>query len=123
MRRPLASLVLLLAAPLYGESVTVRGRVMLLDGSALPGATVSAEGTVAPSVTDADGQYTLSVPARGSVKVTAALQGFQTKSATVDARGAGVTQDFVLHVSFDQEITVGSRAVNAEARSEERRVG
>jgi len=115
MRKPLAFLFLLLAAPLYAQSVTVRGRVTLPDGSALPGATVSAEGTVATSVTDPNGQYTLTVPARGAVKVTASLQGFQTKSATVDARGADVTQDFVLHVSFGQEITVGSRAVNADA--------
>jgi iron complex outermembrane recepter protein len=115
MRRPLAFLFLLLSAPLYAQNVSVRGRVTLPDGSALPGVTVSAEGTATTSVTDANGQYVLSVPARGSVKVTAALQGFQTKSTTVDARGAEVTQNFVLHVSFGQEITVGSRAVNAEA--------
>ncbi|HKS23459.1 MAG TPA: TonB-dependent receptor [Thermoanaerobaculia bacterium] len=115
MRRPLAFLFLLLSTPLIAQTTTIRGRVTLPDGSALPGVTVSAEGTSATSITDADGRYALAVPASGAVKVHAALQGFQTRSATVDARGADATQDFVLHVSFGQEITVGSRAVNAEA--------
>jgi iron complex outermembrane receptor protein len=113
--RKLALLFLLVASPLFAQNVAVHGRVTLPDGSALPGVTVSAEGASATAITDADGRYTLSVPARGSVKVTALLQGFQSKTATVDARGADVTQDFVLRVSFGQEITVGSRAVNAEA--------
>src|SRR4029077_18333239 len=112
--RKLALMFLLLSSPLFAQNVAVSGRVTLPDGSALPGVTVSAEGTSATAITDADGRYTLSVPARGSVKVTALLQGFQSKTATVDARGADVTQDFVLRVSFGQEITVGSRAVNAE---------
>jgi iron complex outermembrane recepter protein len=112
--RKLALLFLLMGSPLFAQNVTVRGRVTLPDGSALPGVTVSAEGASATAITDVEGRYALSVPARGAAKVTASLQGFQSKSATVDARGADVTQDFVLRVSFGQEITVGSRAVNAE---------
>ena len=113
--RKLLLFVLLVSSPLLAQNVTVRGRVSLPDGSPLPGVTVTSEGASATAITDAEGRYSISVPARGLVKVTASLQGFQTKSATVDARGADVTQDFVLRVSFGQEITVGSRAVNAEA--------
>jgi iron complex outermembrane receptor protein len=101
------------ALPLAAQSTTIRGRVALPDGSVLPGVTVSAEGATA--VTDAEGRYELAVPARGSVRVTAALQGFQTRTAEVDtSRGGDVTHDFTLNVSFGQEITVGSRAIGAE---------
>jgi iron complex outermembrane receptor protein len=103
-------LVLLFTLPLAAQTVTIRGQVTLSDGSALPGVTVSAGGVTA--VTDAEGRYELVVPAGGAVRVTASLDGFQTRTATVDAGDA--TQDFILHVSYGQEITVGSRAIGAE---------
>ena len=114
MRRVAGRLVLvflsfLAALPLLAESV--RGKVMLADGSVLPGVTVSSDS--ASAITDAEGQYELSVP-RGIVKVTASLQGFQTRTATVDTSRGDVTHDFTLAVAFGQEITVGSRAIGAE---------
>jgi iron complex outermembrane receptor protein len=93
---------------------TVRGRVTT-EGSPLPGVTVSIDEMGLTTITDAQGQYSLTLPAnrRGSVKISASLQGFSTRSATIDTSG-NVTQDFVLRPSFGQEITVGSRAINAE---------
>jgi iron complex outermembrane receptor protein len=102
-------LSLLAAVSLLGE--TIRGRVMLADGSAMPGVTVSSDG--ASAVTDAEGRYELTVP-RGLVRVTAMLQGFQTRAASVDTSHGDATQDFTISVSFGQEITVGSRAIGAE---------
>jgi iron complex outermembrane recepter protein len=107
-------LLLLVAIPLSAQ--TVRGRVTLQgEGSPLPGVTVAIDELGLNTVTDADGRYSLSLPPnrRGQAKVTASLQGFQTKSATIDTSG-NVSQDFALRVSFGQEITVGSRAINAE---------
>ncbi|HEY0371036.1 MAG TPA: TonB-dependent receptor [Thermoanaerobaculia bacterium] len=98
--------------PLAAQSAVIRGRVTLTDGSALPGVTVSAGEALA--ITDAEGRYELTLPARGTVRVTAALQGFQTRTLSVDASGGDATQDFTLAVSFGQEITVGSRAIGAE---------
>jgi iron complex outermembrane recepter protein len=103
---------LVVVLPLAAQNATIRGRVTLADGSALPGVTVSAEG--ANAITDSDGRYELSVPVRGAVRVTAALQGFQSRTVTVDAGSGEATQDFALNVSFGQEITVGSRAIGAE---------
>ncbi|HYC90094.1 MAG TPA: TonB-dependent receptor, partial [Thermoanaerobaculia bacterium] len=100
------------ALPLFAQSTVIRGTVALPDGSALPGVTVSADGVTA--VTDASGRYELTVPVRGRVRVTAALQGFQTRTADVDTSGGDATHDFTLNVSFGQEITVGSRAIGAE---------
>src|SRR5712691_4440820 len=112
----LASVLLLLVLftiPLAAQ--TVRGRVTT-EGSPLPGVTVSIDEMGLTTVTDAQGQYSITLPAnrRGSAKISALLQGFSTRSATIDTSG-NVTQDFVLRPSFGQEITVGSRAINAEA--------
>ena len=101
------------------QNATIRGRVTIgADGSALPGATVSIDGLNLSTVTDAKGNYEIIVPAgqvRGqSVKMSAAMQGFQTRTANIPLRSGDTTRDFTLRVSFGQEITVGSRAVNAE---------
>ena len=101
------------------QAGVLRGRVTIAsDGSPLPGATVSIDELNLSSVTDADGRYQINVPAARagqSVKVSAALQGFQTRTATATLGAGEVTVDFAMRVSFGQEITVGSRAVNAEA--------
>lgn len=100
------------------QVTTVRGRVTLAsDGAPLPGVTVSIDDLNLNTITDADGRYQIPVSSGRtgqSVKVSAALQGFQTRTSTVTLGANEVTLDFALRVSFGQEITVGSRAVNAE---------
>ena len=110
--RCIAILILLFAVPLAAQ--TVRGRVTT-EGSPLPGVTVAIDELGLTTLTDSSGQYTLTLPAnrKGSAKIRASFQGFQSKTATVDTSG-NVTQDFELRPSFGQEITVGSRAINAE---------
>src|SRR5687768_13554295 len=91
--------LLSLSVPL--SAATLTGRVTLqADGSALPGVTVLVEGTGASTVSDIDGRYTLNVPNAGSAaRVTAMLQGFQTRSVNVDLT-RDTTQDFVMRVAF-----------------------
>ena len=105
---------LALAAPLSAQQI--RGRVVLQsDNSPLPGVTVSIDGWGLTTVTDADGQYTLDAAGRsGTAKLVVSLQGFQTRTAMVSVGQGEITQDFSMHVSFGQEITVGSRAIGAE---------
>jgi iron complex outermembrane receptor protein len=106
----------LFALPLIAGAATVKGRITLNDGSPLPGVTVTVDGQGATAVTDADGSYALTVDGvGGAVRVTASLEGFQSRTSTVDVSGGDATQNFVLHVSYGQEITVGSRAIGAEA--------
>ncbi|HSP16364.1 MAG TPA: TonB-dependent receptor [Thermoanaerobaculia bacterium] len=108
--------IALCAIPLFAQSTTIRGRVTIAaDGSPLPGATVSIDSLNLSTVTDASGHYELVVPAGQSVKLSVTLQGFKTRTATLTASGGELTRDFTLHVAFGQEITVGSRAINAEA--------
>ncbi|MGZ5445594.1 MAG: TonB-dependent receptor [Thermoanaerobaculia bacterium] len=108
----LVVLSLVVVLPLAAQSAVIRGQVRAADGAALPGVTVSV-GEVT-SVTDAEGRYELTVPSRGIVRLSAALQGFQTRLVSVDTSRGDTTQDLTLHVSFGQEITVGSRAIGAE---------
>ena len=110
------SLLLAMAAAAQ-QNAMVRGRVTI-DGSPLPGVTVSIGDLRLSTVTDAEGRYQMAVPADRagrSVKVSAALQGFQTRTETVTLSAGETTHDFPMRVSFGQEITVGSRAVTAEA--------
>lgn len=54
----------------YAQDVTVSGRVTSTeDGSALPGVNVLVKGTANGTATDADGKYSLSVPASGATLV------------------------------------------------------
>src|SRR5438132_4515115 len=105
-------LLFLVAFPVAAQ--TVRGRVTT-EGSPLPGVTVSIDELGLTTLTDSDGRYSLTLPAnrKGSAKIRASFQGFQSRTATIDTSG-NVIQDFELRPSFGQEITVGSRAINAE---------
>ena len=111
-RLVLVVLFLVFAVPLFAQSAVIRGQVTLSDGSALPGVTVSVGDITA--VTDADGRYEIMVPTRGIVRLTGTLQGFQSRTVTVDTSQGDATSDFTMQVSFGQEITVGSRAIGAE---------
>jgi iron complex outermembrane receptor protein len=106
-------LLVMLAAPLAAE--TIRGRVTLQgEGTALPGVTVSIDGTNVSSITDADGHFSLDAPGKsGEVRITAALQGFQSRTQTATLGSAADVQ-FILRPSFGEQITVGSRAIGAE---------
>jgi iron complex outermembrane receptor protein len=108
-------LLSLFTLPVIAQTASVRGRVTLPDGDPLPGVTVMADDYGVTAVTDAEGQYVLSVPSsRGPVKITASLTGFQSRSETVRVSSGDATQNFTLRVSFGEQITVGSRAIGAE---------
>ncbi|MGZ8833607.1 MAG: carboxypeptidase regulatory-like domain-containing protein, partial [Thermoanaerobaculia bacterium] len=112
---------LFIAVPLAAQqNATIRGRVTIAaDGSALPGATVSIDEMNLTTVTGADGQFELIVPAARAngqtAKLSITMQGFQPRTVNVALNGGEQTvRDLPLKVGFGQEITVGSRAVGAE---------
>ena len=109
--------MMLFTLGLAAQETSIRGTVTLPDGDPLPGVTVTADDLGVSAVTGTDGGYVLAVPAaraHGSVKVTASLSGFQTRSEMVNVGGGDATQNFTLRVSFGEQITVGSRAIGAE---------
>ncbi|HEV8659202.1 MAG TPA: TonB-dependent receptor [Thermoanaerobaculia bacterium] len=120
MRKLVLCLTLFVATSLFAQNATIRGRVTIAsDGSALPGATVAIDELNLRTVTDAQGQYQLIVPAsnvRGqSVKLSVTMEGFQPRTINLTLNAGETTHDFALRVGFGQEITVGSRAINAES--------
>ena len=110
MRRHLfgAALILLLtcaSALAQGTNGTVAGRVLDQQGSAVPGATVTAKsastGFTRSEVSDSEGSYRLSALPVGIYDVTAELQGFTTvsKKAVEVNVGQTVAVDFPLKVA------------------------
>ncbi|HEY0159728.1 MAG TPA: TonB-dependent receptor [Thermoanaerobaculia bacterium] len=107
-------LLSLFTLSLAAQTTSIRGRVTLPDGSALPGVTVSADDLGVTAITDSEGQYVLAVPSGRAVKISVTLSGFQTRTETVNTGGGDTVQNFTLRPSFGEQITVGSRAIGAE---------
>ncbi|HVT03674.1 MAG TPA: TonB-dependent receptor [Thermoanaerobaculia bacterium] len=110
-------LLFLFALPVAAQTASIRGRVTLPDGEPLPGVTVTADESGVTTITNAEGNYVLEIPAaraRGPVKVTVSLSGFQNRSETVNTSGGDATQNFTVRPSFGEQMTVGSRAIGAE---------
>src|SRR3954463_4119864 len=110
MRRHLfgaAMILLLTCASVFaqGTSGTITGRVVDQQGSAVPGATVTAKsaatGFTRSEVSDAGGVYRLSALPIGIYDVTADLQGFTTVSKKAVEVNVGQNQnvDFGLKVA------------------------
>jgi iron complex outermembrane receptor protein len=110
---------LLVSASAFAQDAVVTGRVTHEDGPAIANATVSIPELGVSATTDTNGNYTLTVPAasvRGqTVDIRVVAPGLQSKTAKVTLTAGTLTQDFALGYSFQQEVTVGSRAAGAAA--------
>src|SRR5436305_12612720 len=102
-----AVLVLLGCAPAFAQQTTgsVTGRVVDQQGSAVPGATVTAKspstGFTRTEASDAEGLYRLAALPVGIYEVTAELSGFQTVSKKdVEVNGSQIVAiDFQMKVA------------------------
>ena len=123
MKTPLATIAaFVLALPLAAvaqEAPVLTGVVTTRDdGLGLPGATVAIDALNLSATADAEGRYTLALPPEAvgqsyEVRVTAA--GLVPRTWTFRPEAGAVTQNFALSLTFQEEITVGSRAVGVEA--------
>lgn len=91
------------------------------DGLPVPGAVVSIAGSDVTTTTDGDGKYRLEVPpafARaGKIQIKVEGLGLPPKLVDVEIRpDAPATADVALSLGFEEQITVGSRTVGAEAQ-------
>src|SRR6185295_7136496 len=128
MKQLVAILVLafpLIAVPLGAqappaEPTVISGQVLDSDGKPLPGAIVSLPALNLTVTTDAEGRYTLTIPAdlaRGqTVELRATFSDLEPRTAEITLGPGAVTQDFVLGLAFFETITVGSRAAGVEAQ-------
>ena len=108
------------AAVATENDTVISGRVTNQeDGSGVANATVSIPELGLTAQTDRTGRYTMAVPAalaRGqSVELRVVAPTIQSRTARVTLGKGPVTQDFAVALSFQQEITVGSRAIGTAA--------
>lgn len=102
-----------------GEAVLTGQVVSAGDEQPLPDATVSVPALGIETTTDADGRYTLVLPASAvgqTVEVQASLGDLQPSRADAVIGAGANTRNFVLAPSFFETITVGSRAAGAAAQ-------
>lgn len=88
------------------------------DGLSLPGATVAIESLSLSATTDAEGRYSLALPAEAvgqTLEVKVSSAGLVPRTWSFKAAPGTVQQDFALSLTFQEEITVGSRAVGVVA--------
>src|SRR6266545_5925719 len=90
--------MLLLCTPLAAQETTVVSGIVttVQDGLPVPGAMVAIPSLNLSSTTDAEGRYSITVPARAGdrVEVRATFSGLRTATATVTLTPGAVTQDF-----------------------------
>jgi iron complex outermembrane receptor protein len=102
------------------ELVTISGTVTArADGQPVSGAEVSVIGIAATATTDTNGRYTLEVPRTGvhgqQIQLKVEAPGLASKITDVIVRAPALTVDVSLALGFTEQVTVGSRAVGAEA--------
>ena len=82
---------------LVGQEIQIRGTVRSAsDNSALPGVSIIVKGTTNGTVTDSDGNYTLSVPPDGTLAFS--FIGMKTKEVPVDGQS-------IINISLEEEFT------------------
>jgi len=122
MKKTMVALFLALALPVVSmaQEMILTGVVTTRDdGLSLPGATVAIEALNLSAVTDAEGRYTLTLPAGTStttaLEVRVTSTGLLPRNWSFKPVAGTVTHNFALALTFSEEITVGSRAVGVEA--------
>lgn len=113
-------LLLCVAVPFAQERSVVTGTVTIEeDGEPIPGATVQIRSLGLAATTDAQGRYSIPIPASLAhgerADVTATADGRLPVTRTLALAPGTLTQDFALSTVFREEIIVGSRAAGAAA--------
>src|SRR5690606_8345728 len=96
------------------NNITVRGRVLDVDGAALAGVSVSVEGTGAGATSDASGNYTINVSQSGTLVFS--YVGFVTQKVPVNGQQ---TIDVVMETTSTalEEVVVTALGIERQARS------
>jgi TonB-linked SusC/RagA family outer membrane protein len=81
---PILGLLLLLCTQVYAQDRVITGTVIADDGSNLPGVTVSLKGTNRGTITDSQGQYSITTES-GAILVFSFI-GFQTAEVSVSSQ-------------------------------------
>ncbi|HEX7184051.1 MAG TPA: TonB-dependent receptor [Thermoanaerobaculia bacterium] len=116
----IVGMILLASLAAAQEPAVVSGQVTGSDGAPLPGAIVEIPSLGLSATADAQGRYSLTVPAGAAsgqtVELRATSGSLEPSSVEIALSPGTINQDLVLGVTFYESITVGSRAGGAEAQ-------
>lgn len=112
----LCSAVVFALSSAWAQERTVSGKVTSTeDGSALPGVNVVIRGTTSGTVTDAEGNYKLSVPSAGGALVFSFI-GLQTQEVAIGDRSV-VDVSLSLDVTQLSEVVVTAQGIQREQKA------
>jgi TonB-linked SusC/RagA family outer membrane protein len=112
----LVCFLLVFVVSAWAQERTISGRVTSSeDGSPLPGVNVILKGTSTGTATDADGRYTLSVPASGGMLVFSFI-GLESKEIVIGDR-AVIDISLALDVTQLSEVVVTAIGIEADKRT------
>jgi len=110
-KSPLVILMSLVYSFAYSQTGTVQGKITDDKGEALIGATVILKGTTVGTITDMDGNYSISALPAGENILDASYVGYQLISQTVNVPNGGtVTVNFILEediTELDELVVIG----------------
>jgi TonB-dependent starch-binding outer membrane protein SusC len=97
-------LLLLLGVPLFAQ-ITVTGKITDNKGESLPGVSVTLKGTTTGVISDADGAYSISAPADGTLVFS--FIGFKSAEVSINSRTVLNTQLEEDLTSLDEVVVIG----------------
>jgi TonB-linked SusC/RagA family outer membrane protein len=114
----LAALTLgLLGGPAaFAQSRLLKGKVVDAKGSGIPGAALRAKGTASGTMTDATGEYALSLPEKGPTTLTVSSVGYAAQDVTVNGEST-LTITLSEDTRLLGEVVVTALGIKKEART------
>jgi TonB-linked SusC/RagA family outer membrane protein len=106
---------IMLIGAVYGQERTIRGKVTGENGEALPGVSVLVSGTTSGTTTDADGNFSISVPS-GTGKLEFRYIGYQPQTAVIG--GSNVVNVTLSSQNTElTEVVVTAQGIERDIRS------
>ncbi|UZO79582.1 TonB-dependent receptor [Aquimarina sp. ERC-38] len=102
MKKTIVTIICVFAVSLGFAQTEITGKVTDNSGAPIPGANLVIAGTTTGTVTDFDGNYTLTTEVSGQQKILASYIGFLTLSKSIALSDSPITLDFVLQEGGQQ---------------------
>lgn len=115
LRACLTVLCLFFATAFYAQNVNVQGTVTDETGQPVAGATVKVKGMTIGTITDANGRYSLSVPANSTLEYT--YMGFKTQTVKAGASGSALNVSLAEDVAGLEEVVVTALGIKKEQKA------
>ena len=108
-------LCLFFATAFYAQNVNVQGRVTDETGQPVAGATVKVKGQTTGTITNANGQYSLSAPANSTLEIS--CMGFKAQAVKVGATGGSYSVNLAEDVAGLEEVVVTALGIRKEQKA------